>query len=220
MHRHILYRSLWLVCAIAYIIFSSLVPFAVVAENADGINESYSREEVTDEMSMTPVRYFWYDNTLEERETEYYDIPLSEDLQDHIFQLCEDKDLDPAIIFGMIEKESHFNADAVGDNGRSIGLMQIQDRWHHERMARLGVYDLKDPFQNVEVGIDILSQLLDCGKSIEWALMAYNGGASYANRKLAKGEVSGYVQKVLENAAKYERKSIAVVKGVHIYELV
>lgn len=219
MHRHILYRPLWLVCAIAYIFFSSLVPFAVTAENVDGISESYSREEVTIEMNETPVRYFWQDE-IHEKKTEYYDIPLSYELQDHIFNLCEDKDLDPAIIFGMIEKESHFNADAVGDNGRSIGLMQIQDRWHHERMARLGVYDLKDPFQNVAVGIDILSQLLDRGKSIEWALMAYNGGAGYANRKLAKGEVSSYVEKVLENAAKYERKSIAVVKGVHIYDVV
>ena len=82
-----------------------------------------------------------------EPEVAYFDVPLSEDLQDHIFSLCEEYVVEPAIVMAMIERESRFKPDVVGDSGRSVGLMQIQKRWHSERMARLGVTDLYDPYQ-------------------------------------------------------------------------
>lgn len=130
----------------------------------------------------------------------YYDVPLSEDLQDYIFALCEERGVDPAIVIAMIGKESVYNPDAVGDGGNSLGLMQIQPRWHKERMKRLETSNLFNPYDNVEVGIDLIAELMAKGKSIEWVLMAYNGGASYANEKLALGIVSDYANTVLTNA--------------------
>lgn len=136
----------------------------------------------------------------------YFDVPLDHELQDHIFALCEEKCIDPAIIIAMIDKESKFDIDIIGDKGKSYGLMQIQPRWHKERMEELGVTDLLDPYQNVTVGIDILAELLESGKSLEWALMAYNGGHSYANRLEAEGRLSTYADYVLEYAKGLERK--------------
>ena len=132
-----------------------------------------------------------------EPEVSYYDVPLSEDLQDYIFTLCKEHDIDPALVIAMIKCESSYKARAVGDNGNSLGLMQIQPRWHQKRMDRLNCPDLLDPYQNVTVGIDILSDYFDTGKPVEWVLMAYNGGRAYANRKLEAGEVSTYATKVL-----------------------
>ena len=132
-----------------------------------------------------------------EPETSYYDIPLSEDLQDHIFELCEERDIDPELVIAVIWRESRFKAKAVGDNGNSLGLMQIQPRWHSERMDRLDCPDLLDPYQNITVGIDILDDLFDSGKSVEWVLMAYNGGRSYANRNVKAGKISSYAKNVL-----------------------
>lgn len=135
----------------------------------------------------------------------YYDVPLSESLQDYIFELCEARGLDPKIVIGVIATESKYNSDAVGDSGRSLGLMQIQPRWHQARMTELGCYDLLNPFENVAVGIDILGDLYDCSGSIEWALMAYNGGSGYADRLTGQGIVSGYVDKVMAvNLVTYE----------------
>ena len=136
----------------------------------------------------------------------YFDVPLDHELQDHIFALCEEKCIDPAIIIAMIDKESKFDIDIIGDKGKSYGLMQIQPRWHKERMEELGVTDLLDPYQNVTVGIDILAELLESGKSLEWALMAYNGGHSYANRLTAEGRLSTYASTVIEIASELERK--------------
>ena len=82
----------------------------------------------------------------------------------------------------------------------AYGLMQIWPYWHSHRMEEYGCDDLRDPFQNVTVGIDIIADYIDKGYGVEWALMAYNGGGAYADRKLEAGEVSEYAQRVVAYA--------------------
>lgn len=126
-----------------------------------------------------------------EETVEYFDVPLDHGLQDHIFALCEEYDVDPAIIVAMIERESVYDARAIGDGGDSHGLMQIQPQWHEERMHELGCTNLLDPYQNVTVGIDFFSEMLERG-DVYWALMAYNGGESYANYCVEEGVLTDY----------------------------
>lgn len=142
---------------------------------------------------------------VEEEPHGYFDVPLDEELQNYIFDLCEEYNINPAMIIAIIERESNYNASAKGDSGNSLGLMQIQPRWSEERMARLGCPDLLDPYQNVTVGIDILVEYFNKGNSVEWVLMAYNGGPSYANRKIENGEISEYAKNVLELTESLER---------------
>ena len=133
-------------------------------------------------------------------ETLYFDVPLDKDLQDHIFTTCEELGVDPALVVSIIKKESNYILDAVGDKGRSLGLMQIQPRWQKERMARFGCDDLLDPYQNITIGVDILRELIDTGNSLEWVLMAYNGGQAYANKYISQGIVSSYAKTVIDNS--------------------
>ena len=135
-----------------------------------------------------------------------YDIPLDDELQDYIIETSEDRGVDPAIIIAMIKRESQFDIDIVGDKGKAFGLMQIHPRWHSDRMEKLGVTDLLDPYQNVTVGIDIMAELLDGGESVEWALMAYNGGYAHANRHIEAGTLSEYATDVLEFAEELEMR--------------
>ena len=135
-----------------------------------------------------------------------YDIPLDDELQDYIIETSEERGVDPAIIIAMIKRESQFDIDIIGDRGKAFGLMQIHPRWHSDRMEKLGVTDLLDPYQNVTVGIDIMAELLDRGESVEWALMAYNGGYAHANRHIEAGTLSGYATDVLEFAEELERR--------------
>lgn len=132
-----------------------------------------------------------------EPETLYFDVPLSEDLQDHIFTLCKDSGVNPELVVAMIRAESTYNPNCIGDGGDSLGLMQIQPKWHQWRMDKLNCPDLMDPYQNVTVAIDILTGYYNTGKSEEWILMAYNGGAKYADRKAEAGEISDYAVRVL-----------------------
>lgn len=129
----------------------------------------------------------------------HFDVPLSNELQDRIFDICEAYEIEPELVIAMIGKESAYNASVVGDSGRSIGLMQVQPRWHKDRMERLGCLDLLDPVANVNVAVDYLAELLQKGKGLEWALMAYNGGPNYANEMVYEGLVSDYVREILAN---------------------
>lgn len=139
----------------------------------------------------------------EVEEVVYFDVPLSEELQDHIFATCESYGIDPALVIAVIQKESVFDASAVGDYGRSLGLMQIQPQWFTERMAELGLDNLLDPYQNVTLGVDYLAELLAMDRGLEWALMAYNGGHAYANSMVAGGSVSEYVREVISNSESF-----------------
>lgn len=140
-----------------------------------------------------------------ENKVEYFDVPLEEGLQDHIFELCEKRGLDPAIVIAMIRAESSYHADSIGDSGSAMGLMQIWPRWHQKRMDEYNCQNLLDPYQNVTVGIDIIADLNDKGKGIEWALMAYNAGGAKADSNRAAGIVNGYASKVLRYASELER---------------
>lgn len=123
-----------------------------------------------------------------------YDVPLDADLQMYIIEECEKREVDPAVVFAVIERESQYTADAIGDNGNSYGLMQIQPKWHYGRMTELKCTNLLDPYDNVTVGISLLDDLLDrydgdYGK----ALTAYNTGAY-------RGTVTAYANAVLDIA--------------------
>jgi len=182
-------KMLTIILVICAVMSGVLIGLGIAAENR---REEIDIPETTDVGSIEPMP-----NAKSPEILEYYDVPLDEDLQSFIFGRCERHNIDPAIVFAMIERESQFDIYAIGDNGNSYGLMQIQPKWHAERMARLGCDDLLDPYQNVEVGIDILAELIAMDRGIEWALMAYNGGYSYANALVRSGEVSEYAREVL-----------------------
>ena len=129
--------------------------------------------------------------------TSWEEIPLDAELQDFIVSKCEVK-ISPAIVFAMIYCESNYRADVIGDGGNSFGLMQIQPRWHSQRMAKLGCTDLLNAYDNVTVGIDYLSELLErYDGDIAKALTAYNRG-HYA------GEVTAYAKAVINEAERLE----------------
>lgn len=131
-----------------------------------------------------------------------YDVPMDDDLQIFIIELCEEKHIDPRIIFAIIKMESNYEADALGDNGNSHGLMQIQPRWHQGLMTRLGCYDLLDPRQNVTVGIELLAILHEKYGTMGEALTAYNAGDYGAwNRYFSQGVfASDYALSVMSTA--------------------
>lgn len=112
---------------------------------------------------------------------------VSEAKKDYIQVTAEQYGLDPNLIRAVISVESHGNTNAIGDNGESYGLMQIQPRWHEARMQRLGVTNLLDPNENVKLGCDILAELID-KYGLEGALNAYNTGNPDCN--------NGYAEKI------------------------
>ena len=126
------------------------------------------------------------DNIVEvepEPEIDIYPVNLDADLQRYIIETCEKYTINPSIIIAMCFYESSFNADAIGDNGEGMGLMGINPRWCWPEMEKLNCPDMRDPYQNVTVGIDIFAQkLAKYDWNTEMALMAYNAGDAGAHR--------------------------------------
>lgn len=110
-------------------------------------------------------------------------------IKEYIKSECSKRNLDYRIIYSIIEQESKWNEDAIGDNGNSLGLMQIQPRWHKNRMDNLGVSDLLDPYQNVSVGIDIVDELVS-KYGLYGGLAAYNTGSPSGYSQYSENVIS------------------------------
>lgn len=125
------------------------------------------------------------------------DIPLEAETQQLLWQACEETGITYELALAVVWKETTFR-NVVGDGGKSFGYMQVQPKWHQERMDRYGVTDLMDPYSNFLVGCDYLAELADKDRGIQWMLHAYNGGPSYANKMAKAGKVSQYASAVLD----------------------
>lgn len=135
-------------------------------------------------------------------------IPLDGATQDTIWDTCRESPALFCTVMAIANRETRFDSAAIGDDGNSFGLLQIQPRWHQERMDRLGVTDLTDPVQSAKVAVDYIDWIAErlCPGCPEDAygthalFMAYNQGWSGAQGYWSDGiystgyslECSGY----------------------------
>lgn len=119
--------------------------------------------------------------------------------KDYVYELCETyTNVRPEVVFAIVELESHWNADAK--NGKVVGLMQINPSYQKQRMAELGVSDLSDPYSNLKVGVDFLSDLIRDYGNEQLALMLYSMRWDDAFAMWKAGQVSNYVKLVYSMA--------------------
>lgn len=126
-----------------------------------------------------------------------------EEWRDYIEIVAEEYGVCPEIVEAVIERESSWRPDAV--NGTCIGLMQINPEYHADRMDRLGVEDLLDPYDNILVGTDFLAELFRAYEDPYAVLMYYNAGYD-GLRDWRAGKYSNYAVEVAERAAELERE--------------
>ena len=121
--------------------------------------------QIIDEIEATPMEY----------DPVRDDIPMDAEHQRLLYQACGETGIRYELALAVIWQETDFR-NVVGDSGESYGYMQVQPRWHQERMERLGVTDLYDPYSNFLVGLDFLAELIERYGDLEKALVAYNQG--------------------------------------------
>lgn len=112
----------------------------------------------------------------------------------------------PELLEAIAYEESRFTADVVSENGKYVGLMQVNPSIHAERMERLGVADLKDPEGAMMVAADYLSELFEEYEDAGSVLMAYGGSGARIGRYEETGELPSYVERVLDRSSNYERE--------------
>ena len=102
------------------------------------------------------------------------DIPLDAEIQRLLYKACGETGIRYELALAVIWQETDFR-NVIGDGGESAGYMQVQEKWHRDRMDRLGVTDLLDPYGNFLVGLDFLAELLETHELTD-ALTRYNSG--------------------------------------------
>lgn len=123
------------------------------------------------------------------------DIPLSEELQEELYEAAAEFGVDYYIMIALIERESEFE-NVVSDNGDSYGYCQIQPKWWYGLMVEIGATDLTLAEDNFRTACAIMARLTEKHQSIEGALVEYNQG-SY------NGSSTDYSREIIENAKRY-----------------
>ena len=93
--------------------------------------------------------------------------------------------ISPKLLKAIAKVESGEQPGIVGDDGESVGLFQIQPKWHMQRLKE--GESLLDPEVNTRIACEILTELTDKYGTLDEVLTAYNrgyddGDRMYANR--------------------------------------
>lgn len=202
-------------CLLVVVIIFGTLGFMASAPNNEETSESKNSEvdyqvvvidenAVMRELAATPTKTPKVKNVsavAKKSERKYFDISLSKAEQDQIYYWANQYGLDPAIVLAVCYRESRF--DRFADNGLAAGIMQINRcNWQKYGLNSESVFDVAE---NVRVGCQILSELLDKYSDVHMALVAYNNGPTGARRQFFNKGVytSSYSRGVVAKSAEY-----------------
>lgn len=107
-------------------------------------------------------------------------IPLDRELQQYLYDMCRQRNLDYKMVLAVIQHESSFNSEALG-GGANYGLFQINSCHHKPLSAALKTDNAPfDPKTNINWGTYLLSRLYD----------KYSG--QYQGEELTRAVLSAY----------------------------
>lgn len=132
----------------------------------------------------------------------YEETYIKQEYVEYCTEIGEEYGICPELLMALIEKESSGNADA--QNGSCKGLCQVSEKWHQDRMEKLGVTDIFDPEGNIRLCADYLTELGTEYEDIGLTLMLYNG-QSNAVSMAEQGLLSNYAEWILTRSEELER---------------
>lgn len=141
------------------------------------------------------------------------EIPLDENLQRYVWDLCTVNEVSPFLVYGVIQQESGFRTNALSSDGKDYGLMQIREINHDWLNKSFGYeLDYSDPYDNIMAGIKMIKgHLENRNGDITEALMCYNMGATGASNAWNKGI---YSTEYSRNVVEYMNNWESIYKGL------
>ena len=173
--------------------------------------EQKTEKEITKENDEEDNTYEIMETPKEESIPEY-NIPLDEDIQKYLYDKCKEYNVPYDLALGVIKVESNFNPSLIHKNSngsRDYGLFQINTINHKWLSEELGITDFLNPYQNIDAGVYMLSQLLKKYNNEHIVLMSYNMGERAAKNLVSRGiDSSRYSRKVIETKEELKNNNI------------
>jgi hypothetical protein len=146
----------------------------------------------------------------EEEFTPHYilsdEVPLESMYQYKAQISCETWNVPYAFWLALAESESSFSINALGDwdeknqEYRSLGIGQInKPNWY-----RYGL-DASLPFDNIEISVRMIHELIEKYKELDYVVMAYKGGEGKADEWIADGFRLSICDEIAERFDYWER---------------
>lgn len=130
----------------------------------------------------------YHAEVVEEVVTVYMDEDIPEEVQLAAQKYGSEYHISPEILEAMAFYESTYRPEV--DNGNCKGLMQINIKFHKDRMEKLGITDIHDADQNMHLAADYLAELRRENPEIVDVLKRYSGSTTdkYSNKVLKLAE--------------------------------
>lgn len=114
---------------------------------------------------------------------------------------------EPSLILAIIFQESGGDNQAIGDNGNSLGLMQIQaGAWQDSGILK--EYNKKNAFNpvyNIQAGTGYLNFLFNQLNDIDLTIMSYNVGIGNIKQGKYLDRGRNYLNSVLKHKKRIEK---------------
>jgi len=136
----------------------------------------------------------------------YYDIPLSDELQEYTEDVCKQYNIDEKLVFAIMGRESEYQPDVISVTD-DYGLMQINICNHEWMSEKLGITDFLDPKSSILAGIYMLYTIRPYCETETQMIMCYKSGVNGARVLWNQGIYSiSYTDQVLERKANLKSK--------------
>lgn len=128
--------------------------------------------------------------------------------EEQVLQIAEEiggkYNICPEFLTAIAFRESRYNPNAEYDG--CTGLMQVSPKWHVDRMKRLGVSDLREPYGNMLVASDYLLELFEQYGDPGMVLQVYNGDSNADEYWSGDSGMSEYATNIIKMSEELERK--------------
>lgn len=130
-------------------------------------------------------------------------VPLDDNLQRYIHATCLEYGVPEELIYALMENESQFTPTAKSSTD-DYGICQINKCNHQRFTEQFGKIDWYNPYQNVLVGICMMSESLNLGDNVRCGLMVYHYGLEGAKKLWCQGiYTTDYAEIIIACADKY-----------------
>jgi len=144
------------------------------------------------------------------------DIPLDEEIQEYIYNLCEEIDLEFELALALFKLESNFNHNTINHNNNNtydIGIGQLNSKYFIEYGERAGIENF-DPYNikhNIKASLYGLKHYIDYWSNkglkdeelTKMALLSYNRGLNGAKNYRKKYGIDHSYNKIVLKHKEY-----------------